>query len=55
MGLLHALKAALSPERQQAIRYECLRCGRQFVYRADLEDPNCPYCDNDTIETVERF
>lgn len=53
MGFLETLTQALSPSRGRAVRYRCGSCGREFVYRADLANPTCPYCSTDGLERVE--
>lgn len=54
MGLLTSLRDALTPTHDQAVHYRCLRCDREFVYRADLSEPNCPYCDNEHLERLDQ-
>jgi DNA-directed RNA polymerase subunit RPC12/RpoP len=53
MGLFETLGRVFSPSREEAVRYRCPNCGREFVYRADLRDPACPYCSTDALERVE--
>ncbi|WP_136716749.1 zinc ribbon domain-containing protein [Halorientalis salina] len=54
MGLLDSLKEAVTPDHEQAVRYQCLDCQRQFAYRADLDEQTCPYCDSTALERVDR-
>ena len=44
---------AFAPDRSGAVRYRCRGCGRAFAYRADLPDPDCPYCDSRSLRTVD--
>lgn len=53
MGLFETLRAVVSPSRERAVHYRCPNCDREFVYRADLADPACPYCSADSLEPVE--
>ena len=53
MGLFESLKAAVTPNTEQAVHYHCLDCDRRFAYRADLDDPTCPYCDSEALETED--
>jgi transposase-like protein len=52
MGLLSALQDVFGPDRDEEIRYRCQYCNRQFVYRADLVEPTCPYCGAATLEEL---
>ena len=54
MGLFGRLKAVISPGREGAVDYRCRDCDRAFVYRADLSDPDCPYCDSERLERADR-
>lgn len=54
MGLIGKLKTAITPSCDRAVGYRCLDCDRRFVYRADLSDPDCPYCDSEALERAER-
>ncbi|MFD1587930.1 hypothetical protein ACFR9U_13155 [Halorientalis brevis] len=54
MGLFESLREAVTPEHEQAARYRCQHCRRQFAYRADLSDPTCPYCDAGALEEIDR-
>lgn len=53
MGLLKALRDAITSDRAAAIHYRCRHCDREFVYRADLSNPACPYCDAPSLEPVD--
>lgn len=54
MGLFDTLKEAFSPDRPQAVHYQCGNCSRRFVYRADLAEPTCPYCDSPELERLDE-
>lgn len=54
MGLLETLKTVFHPSHDDAVRYRCHCCGREFVYHADLPDPACPYCDGDSLDVIEK-
>ncbi len=53
MELFDSLREAFTPTHEQAVRYRCQYCQRQFAYRADLSDPTCPYCDADALEEID--
>jgi len=53
MGVLDTLSDALSSGERGANRYRCRDCDRQFAYPAELDEPDCPYCNAPTLESFD--
>jgi len=50
MGALDLITEALSTEGTGAVQYRCRECDRRFAYSAEVDDPDCPYCNTPTLE-----
>lgn len=50
MGTFATITDVLSPGERGSVRYRCSGCQRAFAYPAEVEEPDCPYCNESTLE-----
>ena len=55
MGTFNTITDVLSPGEQGSLRYRCRGCERAFTYSPDVDEPDCPYCNESTLEPVSEL
>lgn len=53
MKIVQTLKRILRLAPENADRYHCNNCWRDFAHTTDLSDPDRPYCDSTDFRTLD--